>query len=583
MEGAPKRKWGVTNPISEAPPSEADLKLNDELIAYLKDKNNFETPEGMENRQKVLQLVQKVAEEFMRRVGRAKKLSEATVNSLGGKVFTFGSYQLGAYGPTSDIDTLILAPKHVMLDDFFEHWPSTFRELSNPDELTEMVVVPEAYVPIIKMEYRGVSLDVIFASLPTQATIGRDFKLDDMNVLKGLNPDQMRSVNGVRCGEELQQSVPQIKTFRHALRTIKMWANRRGVYGAVFGYPGGIAWAIMVARICQLYPYACGATVVSKFFNLMRKWRWPRPIMLKESGGGGPLNLPYWNPSHDHKARAHMMPVITPAVPQMCSTHSVSLSTMALMMDEFERADNIINSIVTGGKRWDDLFQRHTFFTKNHKYYLAVHATCTTKNAHDQFSGLVKSKVRLLAKGIDEGETNIKYAITYMDGFDRYHRCGNEDQISQVRQGQLKYKIDKDQIPKDDAQPSSDGWPKTIYTTTFYIGLILPEEDMKSDGKAKLDISWPVSDFRSLVENHPDYDANTMGVRVVHIRDHQLPDDVFEEGETRPTKPIKEKKKKANGTRIKHSNANGTTTASTKAKRQFEETGLEVRTSKRQK
>jgi poly(A) polymerase Pap1 len=36
----------------------------------------------------------------MRRVGRAKKLNDATVNGLGGKVFTFGSYQLGAYGPS---------------------------------------------------------------------------------------------------------------------------------------------------------------------------------------------------------------------------------------------------------------------------------------------------------------------------------------------------------------------------------------------------------------------------------------------------------------------------------------------------
>jgi poly(A) polymerase Pap1 len=51
-------------------------------------------------RAKVLQHIQKVAEEFMRRVARAKKLPEATVNSLGGRVFTFGSYQLGAYGPS---------------------------------------------------------------------------------------------------------------------------------------------------------------------------------------------------------------------------------------------------------------------------------------------------------------------------------------------------------------------------------------------------------------------------------------------------------------------------------------------------
>jgi poly(A) polymerase len=45
-----KRQWGVTNPISEAQPSDADLKLNDQLVEELKRQNNFESPEGTENR-----------------------------------------------------------------------------------------------------------------------------------------------------------------------------------------------------------------------------------------------------------------------------------------------------------------------------------------------------------------------------------------------------------------------------------------------------------------------------------------------------------------------------------------------------
>lgn len=50
MDGQQKRQWGVTNPISEAQPTEADLKLNDQLVDYLKTKNSFETPEGSEKR-----------------------------------------------------------------------------------------------------------------------------------------------------------------------------------------------------------------------------------------------------------------------------------------------------------------------------------------------------------------------------------------------------------------------------------------------------------------------------------------------------------------------------------------------------
>ncbi len=51
----------------------------------------------------------------------------------------------------------------------------------------------------------------------------------------------------------------------------------------------------MVARICQLYPYANGATIISKFFSLMCKWSWPRPVLLKHIEDAE-FNLRVWNP-----------------------------------------------------------------------------------------------------------------------------------------------------------------------------------------------------------------------------------------------------------------------------------------------
>jgi poly(A) polymerase len=211
----------------------------------------------------------------------------------------------------SDIDTLAVVPKHVNRDDFFDHFPDIFRELSSADDINEFVPVREAYVPIIKMEYCRVSIDLIFVSLPSQSTVPRDLALSDKTLLRGLDDVGMRSVNGTRVTAELLDSVPQVKAFRHATRAIKLWSTRkspcgryylytnaspeRAIYGAVFGYPGGVAWAIMVARICQLYPFACGATILSKFFTLMGKWHWPRPVMLKEIEGGT-MGLRVWNP-----------------------------------------------------------------------------------------------------------------------------------------------------------------------------------------------------------------------------------------------------------------------------------------------
>jgi poly(A) polymerase len=64
------------------------------------------------------------------------------------------------------------------------------------------------------------------------------------------------------------------------------------------GFPGGIAWAMLVAKICQLYPMAVSAVIVSKFFIIYTKWKWPQPVLLKdilEEGGQG-TGLRVWNP-----------------------------------------------------------------------------------------------------------------------------------------------------------------------------------------------------------------------------------------------------------------------------------------------
>lgn len=51
-------------------------------------------------RKSTLQLIQKVTVEFVRHVSKKRQnLSTAAVDAAGGKIFTFGSYRLGVYGP----------------------------------------------------------------------------------------------------------------------------------------------------------------------------------------------------------------------------------------------------------------------------------------------------------------------------------------------------------------------------------------------------------------------------------------------------------------------------------------------------
>ncbi len=63
----------------------------------------------------------------------------------------------------------------------------------------------------------------------------------------------------------------------------------------MIGFPGGVAWAMLVARVCQLYPHATGSVVIGKFFRIIGKWGWPQPVLLKNIEDG-PLQVRVWNP-----------------------------------------------------------------------------------------------------------------------------------------------------------------------------------------------------------------------------------------------------------------------------------------------
>lgn len=124
-----------------------------------------------------------------------------------------------------------------------------------------------------------------------------DLDIDDSSLLFQLDERCIRSVNGTRVANEILRNVPDIPTFQTAVRCIKLWASRRGIYSNIVGFPGGVAWALMVARVCQLYPKACASTVVSKFFNVVLNWNWPHPVLLKENEDGPVIaNLRPWNP-----------------------------------------------------------------------------------------------------------------------------------------------------------------------------------------------------------------------------------------------------------------------------------------------
>uniref|UniRef100_A0A8C4NDI4 Poly(A) polymerase n=1 Tax=Eptatretus burgeri TaxID=7764 RepID=A0A8C4NDI4_EPTBU len=245
------------------------------------------------------------------------------------------------------------------------------------------------------------AIDVLFARLALQV-IPDNLDLRDNSLLKNLDIRCIRSLNGCRVTDEILHLVPNVENFRMALRAIKLWAKRRGIYSNMLGFLGGVSWAMLVARTCQLYPNAIASTLVHKFFLVFSKWEWPKPVLLKQPEECN-LSLPVWDPRINPNDRFHVMPIITPAYPHQNSTYNVTMSTRAVMVEEFKEGLAVTDEILQGKAYWAKLFETPSFFQK-YKHYIVLTASALTEEQHLEWVGLVESKIRILVGNLERNE-----------------------------------------------------------------------------------------------------------------------------------------------------------------------------------
>jgi poly(A) polymerase len=118
----------------------------------------------------------------------------------------------------------------VVIDDFFAEFPPLLESMAPQGAVEKITPVPDAFVPLIKLELSGISIDLIFARLIVPS-IPLNLDLKNNDYLRGLDEKEVRSLNGTRVTDEILELVPQQKTFRLALRAIKLWAQRRRLFG----------------------------------------------------------------------------------------------------------------------------------------------------------------------------------------------------------------------------------------------------------------------------------------------------------------------------------------------------------------
>ncbi|RXG59295.1 Poly(A) polymerase gamma [Armadillidium vulgare] len=326
-------------------------------------------------------------------------ISSQIVESVGGKILSFGSFQMGVSSKGTDIDALCVAPRHICRSDFFT---SFYHLLKRQPQVTDIRAIEGAFVPVIKMKFSSIDVDLLFARL-NLCEIPDNLDLSDDEILRNLDEKCVRSLNGFRINEEILRQVPDGETFRMALRAIKLWAKRQGIYSNVLGYLGGISWALLVARTCQLYPNAAASTIVEKTFKVFSMWDWSGPLLLKNLYNPK-LRFEAWDPRINMKDRDHPMSIITPCYPQQNSTFNVCESTRAVIVQAIQTGLQTVEKIKAGNSSWDPLFTPAKFFSK-YKHFLVVTASAKSQKNLLVWEGLVECTLRKLILLLEKNQS----------------------------------------------------------------------------------------------------------------------------------------------------------------------------------
>ncbi|KAJ0090290.1 hypothetical protein Patl1_12964 [Pistacia atlantica] len=473
-------RYGITKPISVAEPTEADFQRNRDLEKFLVDSGLYASEEEDAKKKEVIGCLDQIVKDWVKQLTSQRGYTDQMVEDANAVIFTFGSYRLGAHGPGSDIDGLCVGPSYISREeDFFIILHDILAEM---EEVTELQPIPDAHVPVMKFKFQGISIDLLYASI-SLLVVPKDVDISHMSVLCNVDEQTVRSLNGCRVADQILKHVPNVE---------------------VTGFLGGVNWALLVARVCQFYPNAIPSMLVSRFFRVYTQWRWPNPVMLCPIEEDE-LGFSIWDPRKNPRDRSHHMPIITPAYPCMNSSYNVSVSTLRVMMEQFQFGYKICEDIEFNKAQWSALFEPYLFF-EAYKNYLQVDIVAVDADDLLAWKGWVESRFRQLTLKI-ERDTN---------GMLQCHPYPNE------------YIDTSKQCPN----------------SAVFMGL-RRKEGVSDQERQQFDIRGTVDDFRQEIGMYMFWKPG-MDIYVSHVRRRQLPAFVFPDGykRSRPSRNLNDQEGK---------------------------------------
>jgi len=376
-------------PVVEQRQLQEDRERALQMVLVEHDCYQFDSEKELRN--EIVRELDKLVKQWVRSEGLSQYMTWNQVEQAGGKVVCYGSFRLCVVDNDSDLDLLCVIPRHVTSEAFFSR---LYEQLRKKEEITELRKLPAAFVPVIKMRYRGIDVDLTMSRLMASDKVPEEEELLLNSSTRDMDQTCLRSLNGYKATCEIEELVPCMDKFRLTLRFIKLWAKKNGLYGNMLGFLGGASWAILVAKVCQLAGVegmkGSSAILIHRFFYTFANWNWPEPVYIKAVA-----NQPYnaWNPLIHPQDREHAMPIITSSLPQMNSAVNVSKPNCQLITKKCAEAFATCQGVLEGVGVWPDLFQANFF--EEFDSFILISGIC--RGDSELWFGSIESKLRELS------------------------------------------------------------------------------------------------------------------------------------------------------------------------------------------
>jgi len=372
--------------------------LETQLIeSLLKDEFQFfESEAEAKHKEEVLGRLISIIKQWSFTIAKSK-FPESIAQQIEAKLYTFGSYRLNVNTNDADIDTVCVVPNFINREEHF--FVDLYEILKNTARVFEINCIKNAAVPILKMVFDGIHIDMSFAQLDMER-IDESLNLNDNNLLMNLDEKSCKSLNGRRVADMILNSVPNKDAFRSTLRCIKLWAKNRGIHSNVMGYLGGVTWAILVAKICQMFPNFLPNKLLEKFFHYYESWDWEKiPVKIEDiiEEKHKPKHLEQWTEIQMEKS---LMNIITPAFPCMNSSHAVIQASLNILKNFLREGNGIIKEIKAKKREWRELFEKIDFFSM-YTNFIEIDIVGNILEEFRLWLGFIESKIRKLSNNFE--------------------------------------------------------------------------------------------------------------------------------------------------------------------------------------